>query len=183
MWQCSAVTGLGSCSASPCSRQGSPHGSPATRRGDSTREEGSHKALTLLFTNMGPVRAFEVCKQEKKTHTEEYSHIRMGFPDHLGTSHGQYFRYFCPVFLPKPLRHDEPLQKNIKVLEEIHLRAHALHSGEASEADAVTKRCSPTNKAAHSGTKTLRKPQQFLKALQNGHGYQSSSPATALNRP
>lgn len=75
------------------------------------------------------------------------------------------------------------LQKNVRVLKEIYLRAHALHSGEASKADAVTKRRSPTDKAAHSSTKALRKPQQFLKALQNGHSYQSSSPAPALNRP
>lgn len=75
------------------------------------------------------------------------------------------------------------LQKKIKVLKKIHLHALSLHSGEASEADAVTKKHSSTNKAAHSLTKALGKSQQFLKALQNGHSYQSSSPATALNRP
>lgn len=75
------------------------------------------------------------------------------------------------------------LQKKIKVLKKIHLHVHSLHSGGASKADAVTEKHSSTTKAAHFCTKGLGKSQQFLKALQNRHSYQSSSPATALNRP
>lgn len=75
------------------------------------------------------------------------------------------------------------LQEKIEVLKKIHLHACSLHSGKASEADAVTRKRSSTNKAAHSHTKALGETQQFLKALQNGHSYRNSSPATALNRP
>lgn len=188
------VTEMGTYSVSHYSKQGFssrnlqgggiPCGSAAARRCDSRREEENHRALTLPVHKHGSCERFLGGKQEKKkTKTEKCSHIRMGSPANLKTSHGQYFDDFCSSFYPSHRGVMRQLQQKIKVLKKTHLHAHSLHNGEASEADAITKKHSSINKAAHSHMKALGKSQQFLKALQNRHSYQSPSPVTALNEP